>query len=67
MVECRGLYKLLRSGSNALVAHEEIFLFNYYFFLFVRNLGWKVISKLNLFLLKFEGVLPELNLILCTT
>ena len=27
MVECRELYKLLRSGSNALVAHEEIFFF----------------------------------------
>ena len=25
MVESRGLYKLLRSGSNALGAHNEIF------------------------------------------
>ena len=65
MVECRGLYKLLRRGSNALVAHEIFFCL--LFFLLVRNFGWKVISKLSLFLLKFVGVLPELNLILCTT
>ena len=32
------------------------------FFLLVRKVGWKVISKLSLFLLKFVGVLPELNL-----
>ena len=32
MVECRGLYKLLRSGSDALVAHEEIFCLLLFFF-----------------------------------
>ena len=66
MVEYRGLYKLLRSGSNALVAHEEIFFV--YLFIFVSEKFWmEGYQKLSLFLLKFEGVLPELNLILCTT
>ena len=30
MVECRELYKLLRSGSDAVVVHEEIFLFCFF-------------------------------------
>ena len=29
MVESRGLYKLLHSGSDALVAHKGIFLFSF--------------------------------------
>ena len=40
MVECRGLYKLLRSGSGALVAHEEIFFVYCFFFFFVSEKIW---------------------------
>ena len=38
MVEYRGLYKLLRSGSDALVAHEEFFVY----FFFVSEKIWMV-------------------------
>ena len=40
MVECRGLYRLLRSGSDALVAHEIFLFIVFFFFFFVSEKIW---------------------------